>query len=357
MTTDAAHPRQAYEIIDGPAAWTGPEMAASSHWRHDLTAAEVADLRTAMDRVWARGLAIEDVGLDDFALPVLAPVLAEVYRAVVHGHGFMVLRGLPVDEWSMADAALAYWGIGLHLGLAVPQNAAGHLIGHVRDLGYDPDDPTVRIYTTTRRQPYHTDSCDIVGLLCLQKAKAGGLSALSSSVTIYNEMLRRRPDLVEVLMRPFVYDRKGEVPPGKQETYEMAAFFKTGGLLTTILAPDFIYAAQRFDHVPRLSAAQREALDMMQDLADSDDIRLDLTFEPGDIQLVHNHQVLHSRTDYEDHADPALKRHLLRLWLATPAGRELPAAMAERYGTVALGGMRGGIRVAGARAHVNLVPS
>ena len=222
---------------------------------------------------------------------MLAPVLAESIGRLF-GHGFMVLRGLPVDEWSMADAALAYWGIGLHLGLAVPQNAAGHLIGHVRDLGYDPDDPTVRIYTTTRRQPYHTDSCDIVGLLCLQKAKAGGLSALSSSVTIYNEMLRRRPDLVEVLMRPFVYD-PGRGATGKQEAHEMAAFFKTGGLLTTIPAPDFIYAAQRFDYVPRLSAAQREALDMMQDLADSDDIRLDPTFEPGDIQLVHNHQVLH----------------------------------------------------------------
>lgn len=342
--------------ISGPSAWTAPQMAASDCWLHEFQTHEIAEIEAAIAGVRAQGLATEDVTRSDFPLPGVAAVMSRIYQKVVHGHGFMVLRGLPVENWGLADSALAYWGLGIHLGLPVSQNAKGHLIGHVRDLGHDPNDPKVRIYTTTRRQPYHTDSCDIVGLLCLQKAKAGGLSALSSSVTIYNEMQRRRPDLVEVLMQPFVYGRKGEVPPGKSETYQMAAFFNHANHLTTILAPDFIYAAQHLDDVPRLSDAQREALDMVQDLANHDDIRLDLTFEPGDVQLVHNHQVLHTRTDYEDFDDPALKRHLLRLWLATPAGRPLPDAMAERYGSVALGGPRGGIRVAGARPHVNLQP-
>lgn len=345
------------EQVSGPAAWTAREMAASDCWLHHFRDDEIAEIQAAIDVVRARGLAIEDVTRSDFPLPGLAAAFSGIYQKIVHGHGFMVLRGLPVAEWGMADSALAYWGIGVHLGLPVSQNAKGHLIGHVRDLGHDPNDPKVRIYTTTRRQPYHTDSCDIVGLLCLQKAKAGGLSALSSSVTIYNEMLQARPDLVEVLMQPFVYGRKGEVPAGKNETYEMATFFRHANHLTTILAPDFIYAAQHLAEVPRLSDQQQEALDMVQSLANRDDIRLDLTFEPGDVQLVHNHQVLHTRTDYEDFDDPALKRHLLRLWLATPAGRPLPAAMAERYGSVALGGERGGIRVAGARPHVNLEPA
>src|SRR5215213_7205632 len=98
----------------------------------------------------------------------------------------------------------------MHFGNARSQNAKGHLLGHVRDLGLATSDPNVRTYQTTERQHFHTDSCDIVGLLCLKTAKSGGLSSLTSSMAIYNEMTRRRPDLVARLFRPFPTDRRGE---------------------------------------------------------------------------------------------------------------------------------------------------
>ena len=43
-----------------------------------------------------------------------------------------------------------------------------------------------------------------------------------------------------------------------------------------------------------------------------------MELQPGDIQLVHNHTILHDRTAFEDYPEPERKRHLLRLWLAPP---------------------------------------
>ena len=133
----------------------------------------------------------------DFPLPTLAPKLAQICGELLHGRGFALLRGLPVERWSIREAATAYFGIGSHLGSARSQNAKGHVLGHVRDLGLNAEkDPTARVYQTRERQTYHTDSCDVVGLLCLKTAKSGGASALVSSMTIYNEMRKRRPDLL-----------------------------------------------------------------------------------------------------------------------------------------------------------------
>jgi len=192
-------------------------------------------------------------------------------------------------------------------------------------------------------------------LLCLNKAKSGGLSTISSSTTIYNEMMKQRPDLVEVLFEPFTIDRKGEIPKGKQATYQMPVFHNYEGQLTTIYARDFIEAAQqRHADLPRLTELQLEAMDMLDSLARSEAIRLDMAFEPGDIQLLHNHQILHARTTYEDYAEPELRRHLLRLWLSQPDGRPLPPVFEERYGSIELGKRRGGIIVSGTVENIPL---
>jgi len=130
----------------------------------------------------------------DFHLPTLAPKLkARVDGEVLNGRGFILLRGLPVKRWTMREAATVFFGLGAHLGSARSQNGKGHVLGHVQDLGLASNDPNVRIYQTHERQTFHTDSCDIVGLLCLKTARSGGLSALVSSTTIFNEMRRQRP--------------------------------------------------------------------------------------------------------------------------------------------------------------------
>jgi hypothetical protein len=349
-------PAETLRPASGPAVWYGPAIAQQSDWLHQLLPDQIDALEAAATRLLRDGRDIASVTRSDAALAMLDPTLERIAGEVLGGRGFVLLRGLPMDRWDRATSAMVYWIIGTRLGIAVPQNAGGHLLGHVRDLGHDPADPMTRIYTTNARQEFHTDSCDIVGLLCLHPSRSGGASAIASSTTIWNEVLARRPDLARVLIEPFTVDRKGEVPPGKQATYELPIFHDHAGTITGIYARAFIEAAQTRSGVPRLSPQQVEAMDLVDHLANDNDIRLDMDFQPGDIQFLHNHQILHARTPYQDWPKPERKRHLLRLWLSAHQGRDLPTGFAERYGTVEKGKVRGGIRVEGVKPSAPLEP-
>ena len=342
MTTEVLAP------VEGPSAWYGPDMVArSDEWLYELSEEEVAEIDAAVAALMASDTDLLDVDRESFGLPTLAKELDRIQDEVVNGRGFVLIRGLPVESYTIEEAALAYLGIGSYFGWAIPQNAKGHVLGHVRDIGLDPNNPEHRLYGTTARHLFHTDSCDIVGLLCLQTARSGGQSKIASSVTVYNEMLKQRPDLVRVMMQPFYTDRKGEIPEGKGPFYEMPIFNPYGGYLTTTYNRDFITAAQRFDEVPGLREDQTAAMDLADEIAASDEVRLDMDFRRGDMQFIHNHQVLHSRTPYEDYDEPERKRHLLRLWLAPPNCRPLAPAIEERFGSIEQGTARGGIRVPG----------
>ena len=337
-----------YTRVEGPSAWYGAEMATrSDEWMYELGEDDLNDLQGAINSVGDADTPILDVNKEAFPLAGLGTVMHRIQDDVVNGRGFTLIRGLPVEELTIEESAIAYFLIGSYFGWPIPQNAKGHVLGHVRDIGLDPTNPTHRLYGTTARHLYHTDSCDIVGLLCLQTAKSGGLSKIASSVTVYNEMVTSRPDLVQVLAEPFSVDRKGEIPQGKRPHYEMPIINPYGGYLTTTYNRDFITAAQRFDDVPRLTDQQVEAMDMVDEIADSDSVRIDMDFRPGDMQFIHNHQVLHSRTTYEDYPEPERKRHLLRLWLTPPNARPLAPVIAERFGNIEVGPTRGGIRTPG----------
>src|SRR4029079_14188492 len=153
---------------------------------------------------------------------------------VLNGRGFVLIRGLPIERWPKREAAEAFLAIGVHLGNLRMQNAQGHLLGHVRDMGRSSDDPNTRIYQTRERQTHHTDSCDVVALLCLSPAKKGGLSSLVSSTTIFNEMRRRRPDTLQVLMEPIETDRRGEIPEGSNPYFTIPVFNYHEGLVSVI---------------------------------------------------------------------------------------------------------------------------
>jgi hypothetical protein len=339
--------------IVGPSAWIGAELRDSEEWIYRLSSAELSELERAMRATRERPFL--EIDRDAFELPTLGPALAGILDALLNGRGFVLIRGIPVRNYSIEEAARIYWGVGAHLGRPVSQNAKGHLLGHVRDLELDVRDPAVRVYQTPERQTFHTDSCDIVGLLCLQKAKSGGLSSLTSSMAVYSEMVRRRPDLAALLFQPFATDRRGEVPEGMPPYFMLPVFNEYRGYLSTIYARRYIESAQRFAEVPRLTETQREALDLFDSLAEDATLRLDMAFEPGDMQFLHNHTILHDRTAYKDWPEPERKRHLLRLWLCPPNARPLPPAYAQRYGSVEIGD-RGGIRVPGSRLNVPLEP-
>ena len=334
--------------ITGPSAWYGRDLASHDGWIRAFTDSELAEVDSAMRSVLERGIEIPRITKSDFPLPQLGPRLDALRFELLEGRGFVLLRGLPVERYTIEESAVAYYGLGMHFGISLPQNAKGHVLGHVRDLGYDHSDPSVRIYQTTERQTFHTDSCDFVGLLCLQTAKSGGFSSIVSSVTIFNEMLRRRPDLAAVMFEPIETDRRGEVPLGQKGYYRMPVCNWFENKLCTLYARRYIESARRFDDVPELTAMQRAALDLFDEFANDRELKLDMEFQRGDIQILHNNQILHDRTAYEDWPEPERKRHLLRLWLCAPDGRPLPDTYLPRYGSVAIGSpMRGGTRVPG----------
>ena len=341
-------------IFEGPANWRGPDLAREEDWRFALNDQQIDQIKKAVWKSQEDGIDMADLSPENFRLPGLEPLLGAVYQRLVHGTGVAMFHGMPVNDLDREGIIRAYLGLGSWLGQPVSQNHKGHLLGHVKDIGLDPHNPQHRVYGTSYRQPYHTDSADLVGLLCLREAKSGGVFTVTSSVAIYNEIVRIRPDLARILCAPFIVDRKGEVPEGKQDTYEMAVFHPYQGRVLCMHDRNFIDAAQQREGVPPLTELQLEALDLFDELAASPEFHLDHVWREGDMGFIHNHQALHARTDYEDYPEPDRKRHLLRLWLSTNEGAELPPVFAERYGNIAQGSRRGGIHVPGMKLKVPL---
>ncbi len=306
----------------GSSAWIGSDLTRDTSWVWVLNTAEIEQLVSGEYSSELRNR------------------VNQLRLELISGRGFQVLRGLPVDELGPALAGQVFSGLGALLGSARSQNAAGDLLGHVRNVGADAADPNVRIYQTDQRQTFHTDSTDVVGLLCLETARSGGESLLVSVSTIYNRMSDARPDLAAVLFEPIATDRRGEVPDGEEPFFTIPVLNWFDNALTVIYQRQYIESAQRFAHAPRLTPSVREALDMFDDIANDPSVHLRMTLRKGDMQFVHNHSLLHDRTGFVD--DPESPRHLLRLWLSVPGDRRLPAAFAQRYGSIAVGD-RGGI--------------
>lgn len=325
-------------------AWYGPDWVdRESEWVAHFSQTEISELESAGERWDANNKAVdvEKIIVEDYDLPILSSKLLELRRELIHGRGFALLRGLPTANYTEREAAIIFCGLGSHLGLARVQNAKGHLLGHVRDMGLNSKDPSVRIYQTKERQTFHTDSTDVVGLLCLNTAKTGGLSLLVSSTTIFNEMRKRRPDLLKLLMGPIATDRRGEIPAGMLPYYLIPVFNYFEGYLSAIYQRQYIDSAQRFPDAPRLTPEHVDALNLFDELANDTKLNFSMKLEKGDMQFVYNHTLLHDRTGFEDWPDPEQKRHLLRLWLSIPGDRPLPEIFAEKLGTIEIGN-RGG---------------
>ncbi|MEO0494541.1 MAG: TauD/TfdA family dioxygenase [Actinomycetota bacterium] len=319
----AVAPRQA-----GPSVWRGAELD-SADWTWFLDPVDIDELAAAAE-----------AGNHDLA--TVGPKLDALAGRLVAGRGFELLRGLPLDDLGPDLAARILLVVGQRLGSLRPQNAAGDLLCHVRNVGLDASDPDVRIYQTDQRQTFHTDSSDVVGLLCLRDAAEGGDSMLVSASAIYNEMLDRDLDLAHALFEPVATDRRGEVPPGEDPFFTIAVLSWHAAALTVIYQRQYIESAARFPDAPPLTDRQRAALDLFDEIASDSAMHLTMRLQPGDIQFVHNHSLLHDRTGFVDR--PEAPRHLLRLWLSIPGDRELPPAFASRYGSITVGD-RGGIVV------------
>ncbi|MBW2280721.1 MAG: TauD/TfdA family dioxygenase [Deltaproteobacteria bacterium] len=305
----------AREPLATPSTWLGPELLRSDDWVRRLTLDQVADLENALAAAKATGKPMTEITRDDFPLPVLAPAIAEWMKALQHGRGFVNVKGIPVDRHDDADIALLHWGLGLHMGTAASQNAAGDVLGHVRDTGADPEDTSVRLYKTRVDLGFHSDGSDLVALLCIRQGRSGGENRLVSTTALYNEILRRRPDLTPVLYEPFYWDRNDEQAQGDDPFFRLPICRLHEGRLTFFYIPWYIRKAQRHPQVPRFTARQTELLDLIDEIAEDPAFHVEMRLEPGEINYLKNNAVLHARTEYEDFDEPERKRHLVRLWL------------------------------------------
>lgn len=340
--------------ITGPSVWTGLEMVdRQNEWIVDLSAVDIADLEQAAHHYLSLNRDIGEIRKEDFPLRRFGQHLEELRKTLINGIGFEIIRGLPVDNYSQEMAAAIFCGVGAHLGSARSQNAQGHILGHVRDIGADASDPNTRIYQTHERQTFHTDSADIVGLLCLRDAKEGGDSLLVSAETIYNRMRAECPELLERLFDPIATDRRGEVPEGMQPFMTIPPFSWHDGRLTVFYQRQYIDSAQRFPDAMRLTPDHVAALDRFDALANDPALYLTMRLQPGDMQFVYNHSQLHDRKGFVDWPDPSDRRHLFRLWLSPEGDRELPDVFRQRYGNIDVGN-RGGIITKGTRLHAPL---
>ncbi|KAB5576141.1 hypothetical protein GE09DRAFT_1094865 [Coniochaeta sp. 2T2.1] len=313
--------------ISGPTVWKAEEYVNNpERWVHRFTEDEIEELSNTTDRFLASGIPLTGISKENFRLPKLSRVLHELRADLLDGKGFILFKGFPAGQWNPEKTATAYMGLGTYIGYFVSQNGRGHVLGHVKDVG---DDPTqihkVRIYRTTARQFFHADDSDIVGLLCVHRALEGGESDIVSIHNVWNTLQREHPDVAETLTKPIWYfDRKGEVSEGQEEWVRQPVFYIENGGKGRVYCkwdPYYVRSLTRFSDaglIPALSEEQLHALQVLEDTCQR--LSLHMVLEVGDIQFVSNAHLLHARTAYKDYPAPAPRRHLLRLWLATPEG-------------------------------------
>ena len=322
-------------VVD-PAGWRPEEIAANEDWVYRFTDDAIAEILDTAAAIEASGRALINVGRDDFPLPKTEPSLTYIYEELKNGRGFVQMRGLPVADMGRSRAAIVVWGIGTYFGTALSQNAEGHMLGHVTDLGKDYSDPLVRSYQTKAAMAFHNDACDMVALLCLNTAKSGGASRVGSSISVYNEMLKRRPDLVADLCNDLFWTLHGEASAGQDPWYKMPVFAIQDGILSVRGASTHARKAQDLPGAERWSETRKEAVDLFQRV--SQELAADLPFEQGDLQILNNHVTVHSRRPYEDWDNPAKKRHLFRLWLRNDDLRPVADLVRRNYSGIEVDG-------------------
>lgn len=320
-------------------------MLRRGDWLAHLTEDDLAELRAALEAT--RDRPMELIEAADFPLPGLGPKLAKIQRDLEEGSGAVMLRGFPVREYSEDEARRIFWGLGRHLGTPVSQSAEGERLFAVRDAGFADNDPRTRGPNSKKKLSFHTDRCDVIGFLCWRQARSGGENEVVSSLSVYHEILRRRPDLLRVLCEPFVYQRH-TVDGGNERAFcRQPIFAFCEGHFACAFLRVLIDRADADPNLPSLSPEQREAMDFLEEVAGDPALHVRFRQDPGDLLFLNNWVTLHRRTAFEDHEDPAKRRCLFRLWLSVPNSRPLDSQFAENYGATEAGAIRGGMKARG----------
>jgi hypothetical protein len=325
-------------FIETPAVWKGEELFGRPDWLWTLSPSEINELAQVAEAE------SQPIPPDSPGVRTVSRRLSEVRDSLETGSGATMISGFPIDGFSEEQVTRVFWWLVQQLGTPVSQTATGERVFHVRDEGFGSDDPRARGPNTRKRLSFHTDRCDVIAFMCLQQALSGGENDILSSAALYNEIRRRRPDLLAELMQPYFYqrhnvDQGNEYPYCRQPIFSFCQGHFAGSYLRVL-----IERAHASSGLPDMSSRQREALDFLEAVAEDQALYVRIRQQPGDILLLNNWVTFHRRTEFEDSPDPARKRHILRVWLSVPNSRPIDLLFKENYGATEAGAIRGGMR-------------
>ncbi|KAE8378657.1 hypothetical protein BDV26DRAFT_280931 [Aspergillus bertholletiae] len=332
--------------LESPLVWEGKDVEKRDDWIYKLNDAQREEIDAALRSFQAQNLSLGHINQDTFPLPELRQTLRSLSNEIHNGRGFFVLRGLDIDRYTREENIIIYAGVSSHIGnirgrqedRRFSPNGGSLVLSHIKDLTRTIDANAIGAPSNTAdKQVFHTDSGDIISLLCLHPAAEGGESQISSSWLVYNILAKERPDLIRTLSepwpvdgfnnpekpyttRPLLYHQKATETTPERVLIQYARRYFTGFL-----------AQPRSTDIPPISEAQAEALDALHFLAEEHSAALD--FQKGDVQYINNLSIFHARKGFRD--EPDKERHLLRLWLRDPEHAwATPEPLSERWENV-----------------------
>lgn len=254
---------------------------------------------------------------EHFSLPTLAGVMAKT-RELLDRVGVVVIDALPLQDMAQDDAKTVFWVLGQLVGRPVSQKWDGTMLYDVRDTG-QPWGYGVRGSYTNIELVFHNDNAfgaavpHYVALLCLQTAKEGGISRFCSLYSVHNRMLERFPEQLKRLYQPLLWDRQAEHCEGKPKVARGPAFVFDGERLSarinvSLIRKGYAVAGEAIDD------ETEAALEALATVAGDSSLWFELPLQNGNIQYLNNRETAHYRSEYKDHDDPKLKRHLIRMW-------------------------------------------
>ena len=327
-----------------PAAWEVDHLTSNEDWFFTITETEKKRLSELIKSAHEEGRDLFDYSPDEFDFGSSWKTIAKAVAEALHGKGLALIKGLPCENLSHEEFKLLSWAIGLKVGVARPQGLASQYISPVRDIGTNYRAANGRGYSSNAQLDFHVDVADLTTLTCFNKAKSGGQSMISSGVTAQNYLFKERPDLAEIAYQYFYFSRQNEEAPDEKSFYGLPLFEEENGNLFCNWNRNRVQSAQKIEGVTRLSAAQKEAMDVLDEILRRPELMYTMYLEPGDLQILNNYTMFHSRTEYVDFKNESDQRCLYRLWLAPPDSIKLPESWRGFYRSIDPASVRGGIR-------------
>ncbi len=329
--------------FDTVAAWQPNQLKSKKDWIFEINKKASDHVAENIKKVFEAKKELFEYNRDDFDLdPILENVINAAKKAYC-GYGLSLVRGLPRDKLNDREFKLLIWVLGLHLGVARPQGMETQYISEVKATGMNYRSNSGRGYNSNAKLDFHTDGCDLVGLACYNKAMKGGQSLIASSITACKVLFAERPDLAEVAMKNFYFSHNEEQIPGECPYYVQPLFDVAEGHLFGKWNWNRVRTAQKMKDIPKLSLIQLECINFLEEILRRPEVLFTSWFEPGDLQFINNHVILHSRTSFKDFEEIDRKRLLIRIWIAPPYSLRLPNSWKDFWKSIEPGSVRGGI--------------